>query len=112
MLCARGRRRRVACAGAFLGVALLGAGVWVRCGLIPGGLLDGVRTPSTVVLDRHGRVLYEALSSDGARVEQLDARSLPPLLVSATVAAEDRRFYSHAGVDAASLVRAARHNLV
>ena len=58
-----------------------------------GGLLDGIDTPSTVVVDRHGRVLYEALSQDGSRVRPLDAASLPPVLEAATIAAEDRRFY-------------------
>src|SRR4029077_3756347 len=91
------RRGWLALAAATLALAALA--VWLRCGPIPQALLEGVNTPSTVVLDRHGRVLYEALGSDGTRVRQLDARTLPPLLASATVAAEDRRFYSHAGVD-------------
>ena len=34
------------------------------------------------------------------------------MLVAATLAAEDRRFYSHPGVDPMSLARAARQNLV
>ena len=84
------------------------AAVWAAAG----GLLDGVDTPSTVVVDRHGRVLYEALSRDGTRIAPLDAASLPPVLEAATLAAEDRRFFSHPGVDPLSLVRAARQNLV
>src|SRR5215831_2902323 len=80
-----------------LGVlALLIAGAWLRCGAIPTGLLDGVDTPSTVVVDRHGRVLYEALGKDGSRIQKIDAVSMPSLLASATISAEDRRFYSHA----------------
>ena len=76
------------------------------------GCSTGIDTPSTVVVDRHGRVLYEALSQDGSRIRPLDAASLPPVLEAATLAAEDRRFYSHPGVDPISLVRAAKHNLV
>jgi penicillin-binding protein 1C len=34
------------------------------------------------------------------------------MLASATIAAEDRRFYSHPGVDPVALLRAARHDLV
>src|SRR5215470_1329097 len=95
-------------------LVLLGAATaaWLRCGSIPNALLDGVDTPSTVVVDRHGRVLYEALGKDGSRIKPIDAATLPALLASATVAAEDRRFYSHAGVDPVALVRAARHDLV
>ena len=90
----------------------IAAGAWVRFGPLPAGLLDGVNTASTVVVDRRGRVLYEALSSDGSRIKPLDSTALPPVLVAATLAAEDRRFYSHLGVDPVALARAARQNLV
>ncbi len=100
-------RRALAIASA----VVLASAVWIRCAPIPTGLLDGIDTPSTVVLDRHGRVLYEALSPDGSRVRPVDAGSLPPVLAAATIAAEDRRFYTHSGVDPVSLMRAARHNL-
>src|SRR5205085_5953707 len=76
------------------------------------GLVEGIDTPSTVVVDRHGQVLYEALSPDGTRLRTLDAEHLPPWLVAATLAAEDRRFYAHPGVDLVALFRAARHDLV
>jgi penicillin-binding protein 1C len=95
-----------------LGIVLTASAVWLRCGPIPNGLLDGVDMPSTVIVDRHGRVLYEALGKDGSRIAPIDATTMPPLLASATVAAEDRRFYSHVGVDPVALVRAARHDLV
>ena len=56
-------------------------------------------------------MLYEALSASGARARRIEAGSLPPVLVSATIAAEDRRFFSHPGVDPWAWIRAARHNL-
>lgn len=93
-------------------VVLLALGIWIRCMPVPAELLAGVDTASTVVVDRHGRVLYEALSANGSRIAPLDAASLPPVLEAATLAAEDRRFYSHPGIDPISLVRAARQNLV
>jgi penicillin-binding protein 1C len=93
-------------------VIFLTSAGWVRLGPIPAGLLEGIDTPSTVVVDRHGRVLYEALSKDGTRIRPLDAASLPPVLEAATLAAEDRRFFSHPGVDPVSLLRAAKQNLV
>jgi penicillin-binding protein 1C len=95
-----------------LAVIVVGAAIWLRCGPIPTELLDGVDTPSTVIVDRHGQVLYEALGKNGSRVKPIDAATLPALMASATVAAEDRRFYAHAGVDPIALLRAARHNLV
>jgi penicillin-binding protein 1C len=74
--------------------------------------LAGAGAPSPVVLDRHGRVLYEALGDGGSRVRPVDADHLPAVLVAATLAAEDRRFYSHPGVDPVALFRAARHDLL
>lgn len=93
-------------------LAMTGVLVWVRCGQIDPGLLAGVNAPSTVVLDRHGNVLYEALTASGVRVKPIDPLHIPPLLEAATLAAEDRRFYSHAGVDPLALLRAARHDLL
>jgi penicillin-binding protein 1C len=93
-------------------VIFLACAGWVRLGPIPAGLLDGIDTPSAVVVDRHGRVLYEALSKDGTRIRPLDAASLPPVLEAATLAAEDRRFFSHPGVDPVALLRAVKQNLV
>ena len=103
-------RKRHSRAVGLLGTLLLAA-AWVRLGPLPAGLLDGVGTPSTVVVDRRGRVLYEALSSDGARIRPLDPAALPAALADATLAAEDRRFHTHIGVDPLALARAARQNL-
>ena len=91
--------------------AVVTLAAWVRLGPIPRGLLDGIDTPSTVVVDRQGRVLYEVLSPDGSRARPLDAATLPPVLEAATLAAEDHRFYAHPGVDPVSLLRAVKHNL-
>jgi penicillin-binding protein 1C len=96
---------------AFLTFAII-LGVWLRCGPIPTDLLREPDTPSTVVVDRQGQVLYEALSSDGSRSERIDPASLPPVLVAATLAAEDRRFLLHPGVDPIALARAARRDVM
>jgi penicillin-binding protein 1C len=97
--------------GAGASLAVAGIAGWIRCGRIDEALLAGVATPSTVVVDRQGRVLYEALTADGTRVEPVTAATVPPLLEAATLAAEDRRFYSHPGVDPVSLLRAIKANL-
>jgi penicillin-binding protein 1C len=79
-------------------------------GALPPGLLDG-DSSSTVVVDRRGVPLYEALSGDGTRSTALTADTLPPMLVTATIAAEDRRFWSHPGVDPIAMVRALKTNV-
>jgi penicillin-binding protein 1C len=84
---------------------------WLRAGPLPDGLLDAPR-PSTIVVDRHGVPLYEARGADGTRSVTLTAAALPPMLVAATIAAEDRRFWSHYGVDPIAIARAAKTNLV
>jgi penicillin-binding protein 1C len=86
--------------------------LWVRLGPLPSGLLDESPRPSTIVVDRNGVPLQEALSSDQTRVVRLTADGLPPSLVAATLAAEDRRFHHHVGVDPAAIVRALKTNLV
>ncbi|HTI37656.1 MAG TPA: penicillin-binding protein 1C [Vicinamibacterales bacterium] len=97
-------------AALILGLVTLLMG-WIRCGPIPDGLMDDVAAPSTTIVDRAGRPLYEALSSGGARLQRLEPSALPPTLVAATVAAEDRRFWSHPGVDPLGWTRAAWHDL-
>ena len=102
------RRHRKLVASLALGTATL---LWIRIGPLPAGLLDEPQ-PSTIVVDRHGVQLYEARSGDGTRAVTLTAASLPPMLVAATIAAEDRRFWSHPGVDPIAILRAAKTNLI
>jgi penicillin-binding protein 1C len=98
-----GRRRTFATTLTLSAIALA---AWIRCGAIPADLLDERDGSSTVVLDRHGQVLYERLSGAGTRRVLASADALPPVLVSATLAAEDRRFWRHPGVDPLAVVRA------
>src|SRR6202008_1722262 len=80
-------------------------------GPIDPALLDLRDAASTVVVDRRGVPLYEALSGDGTRSIHIEPSALPPVLVAAALAAEDRRFWSHVGVDPLSIARAMRQNL-
>jgi penicillin-binding protein 1C len=101
-------RQRFACG---IGVLSLLAAAWIRLGPIPTGLLALDEQVSTEVVDRGGVPLYESLSAEGGRSARLRADRLPETLVEATLAAEDRRFFRHAGVDPLALLRAAWHNL-
>ena len=90
--------------------ALLLTAAWLRLGSLPAGLLDEPPA-STLVVDRRGEPLYEARGGDGTRTLRLTPDNLPPILIAATLAAEDRRFWSHPGVDPIAIARAAKTNL-
>lgn len=90
---------------AFLALAL-GFALWVRMGPLPRGFLDPSPARSVRLLDRRGRLLYETLSARETRGARLEPQEVPELLEKATLAAEDRRFYRHPGLDPLALARA------
>jgi penicillin-binding protein 1C len=91
--------------------AILVVAAWLRLGPLPAGLLDDPTSISTTVLDRNGIALYEARSKDGTRGARLTPDDLPETVVNATIAAEDRRFWTHHGVDPLAIVRAAMRDV-
>ena len=91
------------------GVTLMVVTSWIRLGPLPSQVVDQSRFASTTIVDRNGVVLYESLSRTGTRGEGV--ASLPENIVRATIAAEDRRFYRHFGVDLAAIVRAVVHDI-
>ncbi|MGZ8854224.1 MAG: transglycosylase domain-containing protein, partial [Thermoanaerobaculia bacterium] len=90
---------------------LAGVACWIRLGPIANEITDQTRFASTTIVDRNGVVLYEPLAKSGTRGEHLSASDLPSNVVSATIAAEDRRFDRHFGVDPIAIVRAAVHDV-
>ena len=66
--------------------------------------------PTTQILDRHGRVLYEVLDPDAGKQITLDLDQIPTTCVEATLATEDSRFYQHPGFDPIAIARAAWQN--
>jgi len=112
------RRRLLRRAAAGLGagaIAALVGGVLALASAVaepfPRELLARARTTPQRVVDREGRLLREALAPDGTRGRWVPLEEIAPLLVEATLVAEDRRFEAHPGVDPLALLRAARQNL-
>ena len=94
-----------------LGAVTLAAGVGVL--VVP----DVVRlasqspAPSITVSDRYRRPLRLLPGREGVRCAPVDPDAASPFLVQAVLAAEDRRFWRHPGVDPLALARAAWQNL-
>jgi penicillin-binding protein 1A len=65
------------------------------------------RPPGFTFLDHRGEVIATRGPRHGRSV---DLKALPPYLPQAFLAAEDRRFYEHHGVDGRSILRAVRAN--
>jgi penicillin-binding protein 1C len=65
---------------------------------------------STQILDRNGNVLY-GIFEDANRIV-VDEKDLPDVLKQATVAAEDREFYSHPGIQIKSFIRASLYAVI
>ncbi len=83
----------------------------VRLGSFDTSDLQSGAGDSIRILDADGGLLREAVNADGARAEWRDLDEISPLLVAATIAVEDQRFFSHSGVDAVGLMRAAWDNV-
>ena len=67
------------------------------------------RPPNIAILADDGTVLADRGDTGGAAVRLMD---LPPYLPKAFVAIEDRRFYSHFGVDPVGIARAVVRDIV
>ncbi|GAK49054.1 membrane carboxypeptidase [Candidatus Moduliflexus flocculans] len=66
---------------------------------------------SVKITDRNGVLLRETLSAAGGRTTWLSFDQLPATVTRAVMAVEDRRFFSHPGVDVFALGRAVWQNL-
>jgi membrane peptidoglycan carboxypeptidase len=65
---------------------------------------------TTRILDRNGNVLYEILDPTAGRRTYVSLDKISPYLVAATVATEDKGFYSHPGFDLTAIFRAFLQN--
>ena len=67
--------------------------------------------PTTQILDRNGKLLYEVVDPLAGKQIDLTLANIPKACVKATIATEDERFFSHFGVDPIAIVRAVWQNL-
>jgi len=73
---------------------------------LPAALFTG-QVPQTEILDRTGRSLRTVRPGDQPFRRVVEYRAIPQPLIQATLAAEDRRFWRHPGVDWHASLRAA-----
>ncbi|MCP4404604.1 MAG: penicillin-binding protein 1C [bacterium] len=66
---------------------------------------------SLKITDRHGTALRELLSTEGGRTHWLNYEEIPETVKQVLLDVEDRRFFSHAGVDFLALGRALFQNI-
>jgi penicillin-binding protein 1A len=94
----------------WLVIAVIGAVFWVGAYLPPIQSLEiPKRPPSIQIVDLHGRPLAARGDTSGTPVT---LKTLPRYVPQAFIAIEDRRFYSHSGVDPIGVGRAAVANVL
>jgi penicillin-binding protein 1A len=96
--------------GLWAAIAVVGVVVWVGAHLPAIQLLEIPKRPPTIqITGFDGGVLTTRGEMPGANVALKD---LPPYLPKAFIAIEDRRFYSHYGIDPVGIARAAVANIL
>src|SRR5882724_2865226 len=91
-------------------IGLVGAVVWAGAHLPAIQSLEIPKRPPTIeIVGADGSVLAQRGEMAGANVS---LKELPPYLPNAFIAVEDRRFYSHHGIDPIGIARAAVANIL
>ena len=101
------RRKRILLPGTALAAALFG---WFLLPLffpLPTSLTDNP-SASPVLLDRDGKPLHHLVLPDFTRSSPVALDQVPADLIACTLAAEDKRFRSHGGIDLLATARAAK----
>jgi len=83
---------------------------WIALPL-PSAMREPRVVPSLTITDRNGLPLRTTRSPDGVRGGWISIAEIDPDVIRAFVAAEDRRFYDHHGVDPRAIGRALRDNI-
>ncbi|MBN9043682.1 MAG: penicillin-binding protein [Rhizobiales bacterium 62-47] len=96
--------------GLWAAIAITGVVIYIGAHLPPIQSLEIPKRPPTIeIVGLDGSVLATRGEMAGANVS---LKELPPYLPKAFIAIEDRRFYSHYGVDPLGIVRAAAANIM
>ncbi|QOZ55847.1 transglycosylase domain-containing protein [Bradyrhizobium sp. CCBAU 53338] len=91
-------------------IAVIGVVIWVGAHLPPIQSLEIPKRPPTIqIVGMDGTLLAQRGEMVGANVSLKD---LPPYLPKAFIAIEDRRFYSHFGIDPVGILRALVTNVL
>jgi len=89
------------------------AGLWLTLPSVT-QLAQRAQAPTTKILDRHGRLLYEVIDEQrdtSGRHTPVRLERIPLHLRQATIAVEDANFYTNSGVDVVGIARALSINL-
>ncbi len=66
---------------------------------------------TTRIYDRNGKLLYEILDPNAGRRTYVPLERTSPYMLAATIAAEDKNFFSHPGFDPMGILRAFTQNI-
>lgn len=91
-----------------IGTSILASAAFFTWSVFPLASIHSGPTAPTKVLARDGSSLYQLSGSDGATSEPVKIQKIPRTAILAVLAAEDKRFYSHHGVDLFALARVVR----
>ncbi len=87
-------------------------GIYLTAYLLPPPKFHFTATPSNLILDRKGRLLYEWTDPQGAQMRPVSLTDIAPTCIQATIATEDARFYTHWGVDPVAIFRSIYHHIM
>lgn len=93
-------------------MVLLSAGAWKAIDYVPlpPGLFEPPQPP-LALLDRYGRPLRQLRDGQGFVSRPVALKEIPQVLIDGTLAAEDKRFWHHPGIDLPAILRASLQNL-
>jgi penicillin-binding protein 1C len=74
-------------------------------------LPERLAAPSSTLLDRNGRLLYEVIDPNGGGHAPVPLDRIPAACQAATIQVEDANYYAHPGVDLVGILRALWINL-
>lgn len=108
-------RRLFAFGGGILTLLIIAIALWIFSLLHdlpdPKNLPQKLHLPSVQIQDRNGFLLYEDLGEFSVRHRPISYEELPECIINATVATEDRSFFTNPGFDLKAMVRAVWTNL-